>query len=93
MGLFLTPSRAGSDGRSPRIRPVKSKSPLYAPSDDTPRPLVASRTKGISNERIKDDDAGARLGFERVLLAATNPRPDGAARPEHPLITKAEGII
>ena len=72
---------------------MKAESPLYAPYDDTPRPLVASRTKGISNERIKDDGVGARLGFKRVLLAGTNLRPDGAARTEHPLITKAEGII
>jgi hypothetical protein len=38
MGLFFTPSRSGSDGRSPRIRPVMTKSPLYAPSDDTLSP-------------------------------------------------------
>jgi len=36
--VIFTPSRSGVDGRSPRLRPGKPKSPLYAPSDDPPRP-------------------------------------------------------
>ncbi len=58
-------------------------------------------------ERARAKRAGPRLGFKRAMLArtssvapaaktltaGTNPRPDGGACTEHPLITKAEGII